>query len=38
MKNTVLKARLTHLAIVAALVLPAFLGKMGGLGFNDGAN
>jgi hypothetical protein len=35
---TVLKARLTHLAIVAALVLPAFLGKMGGLGFHEGSN
>jgi hypothetical protein len=31
------KARLTHLAIVAALVLPAFLGKLSGLGFSDGA-
>ena len=37
MNDSVLKARLTHLAILAALVLPAFLGKMGGLGFSDGA-
>ena len=31
-----LKARLTHFAFIAALVLPAFLGKMKGLGFSDG--
>jgi hypothetical protein len=31
-----MKARLTHLAFLAALVLPAFLGKAHGLGFSDG--
>jgi len=32
------KARLTHLAVIAALVLPAFMGKLWcGLGFSDGA-
>jgi hypothetical protein len=33
-----LKARLAHLAFLAALVLPAFLGKLTGLGFADGAH
>jgi hypothetical protein len=31
-----MKARLTHLAFAAALVLPVFMGKLGWLGFSDG--
>ena len=33
-----LKARLTYFAVVAAVVLPAFLGKLQGLGLPDGAH
>lgn len=31
-----MKARLTHLAFVVAIVLPTFLGKFGWVGFSDG--
>jgi hypothetical protein len=34
----VLKFRLTHLAVLAALVVPSFLGKLSWLGFADGAH
>jgi hypothetical protein len=34
----VLKFRLTHLAVLAALVLPAWLGKLCWFGFADGAH
>jgi hypothetical protein len=34
--DSVLRFRLTHYAFIAALVLPAFLGKIKGLGFSDG--
>jgi hypothetical protein len=31
-----MKVRLTHLAFLAALVVPAFMGTCHGLGFSDG--
>jgi hypothetical protein len=33
-----LKFRLTHLAVLAALVLPSWLGKLTWFGFADGAH
>ena len=32
-----MKARLTHLAVLTALVLPMFIGKVHWVGFSDGA-
>jgi hypothetical protein len=34
--NDVLKARLTHLAVLAATLLPLVMGVAGALGYSDG--
>jgi hypothetical protein len=35
--HTMMKARLTHLAVLIALASPLFMGKLGWLGISDGA-
>jgi hypothetical protein len=35
--QSMMKARLTHLAVLIALACPLFMGKLGWLGISDGA-